>query len=632
MSLKTRLRVSIVVLVIAVVLSLSALNLHSFANARFDDLRERARTTALQVQIMLMQRVSEQVARKPPPKNLEETKRLWAEIVVYDDELAQLLEATMASSSQTVVEILVVGENRSILAASDPSRVGQTARKLPELAELSRRPPWKRLAGLFTERGNYEYTLPLGVEQQEAPVFEIKVVVSSVLLRNALEPQILYLTYLLTASFVAAMALAIVASNIAFRPLAKIGEAIDRLSRGEFREPPPEADSKELAAVQSKLNMLGQQFRGAKEDAIQLRGNIEQLLERLEQAVLLFDRNDRLVMAGRTAGDFLGIGRWELLGRSLDEVFPHSTSVGAAVQGAVQFRRSLKDHRVQLERNGEPDLRLLVNVEMLEDFPSRERLGTLVTLRDAETRRQIGSQLDISTRLAAISRLTGGVAHEIKNPLNAIALHLEVLRSKLADSKAGVEPQIDIITKEITRLNSVVKTFLDFTRPVELRLTALDLAPLAAEVAALVRPEAERNRIAVVLEGESAIVRGDLDLLKQAALNVVMNAVEAMKEGGRLDIRTRRTGDDCILEIADHGAGIPPEVREKIFNLYFTTKGKGSGIGLAMTFRIVQLHNGSIDFASEPGKGTTFWLRIPAVEPEELGSVAAAGTEQEAVT
>jgi len=612
MSLKARLRVSIVALLVGVVLVLSALNLHSAATARFQDVLERANLTALQVQSFLMQRISEQAASAPQPASLEETKRLWAQIVEEDDELARLLEETMASS-RTILEIVIADETGRVLAASDPTSVGRQVRQLPKLTDWAAKSPWRQLWEVLTVRRDYEVVLPLGIQEQQAPVFEIKVLVSSVLLKNTLDPQIRYLGWLLAGSVAAAIVLAIVASNIAFRPLARIGEAIDRIARGEFsREAPPEPESKELAAVQSKLNLLGQQFRGARDDVVQLRGNIDQLLERLEEAVLLFDRSDRLVMAGRAAESFLGRGRWELLGRGLDEVFPASTGLGAAIHGAVQFRRSLKDHLVILERPGAQASRLLINVELLEDFPSHDRLGTLITLRDAETRRQIGSQLDVSTRLAAISRLTGGVAHEIKNPLNAIALHLEVLRARLADLDASVEPQIEIISTEIARLNSVVKTFLDFTRPVELRLAEVNLADLAREVAALVGPEAEKKRVDVALVAEPALIRGDRDLLKQAFVNVVVNGVEAMKDGGRLELRTETATDDAVFTVIDQGAGIPSEIREKIFNLYFTTKGKGSGIGLAMTFRIVQLHNGTIDFASEPERGTTFWLRFPA--------------------
>jgi signal transduction histidine kinase len=253
-------------------------------------------------------------------------------------------------------------------------------------------------------------------------------------------------------------------------------------------------------------------------------------------------------------------------------------------------------------------------------------------LRDAETRRQIQSQLDVSARLAAISRLTGGVAHEIKNPLQAITVHLEVLKSKLADQYDDVGPAIETIAREIQRLDRVVKTFLDFTRPIDLRMRELELASLTREVARLVEPSAARQSVAIDFHAEpdEIFAHGDRDLIQQAILNVVVNGVEAMKHGGRLEIRCEHAGEECQITIADQGVGIPEEIRDRIFNLYYSTKGKGSGIGLAMTFRVVQLHNGTIDFTSEPGKGTTFRLRFPAVEKEPntlTGSATAADSK-----
>jgi signal transduction histidine kinase len=460
--------------------------------------------------------------------------------------------------------------------------------------------------------------LPLGVAEQAAPVFRIRVIYSSVLLRNTLTPLIQQLGLALSISFLAAVSLAVLASNIAFRPLARVRDAIDRIARGESpllansgREEP-----KEVAALESRLQVLGQEFRGARQDAVELRGNIEQLLERLEEAVLLFDRDNRLMMAGRAVEGVLGRGRWELMGRSLEDLFPPSTALGAAISGAVGFRRPLKDSLITVERNGQPPVRLLVNVELLESFPSRERLGTLVSLRDAESRREIGTQLDLSTRLAAISRLTGGAAHEIKNPLNSIALHVEVLRARLGDQIPEVAHEIDVISSEITRLDRVVKTFLDFTRPVDLQLAAVEAVELVRDIANLVAPETAKRNIQVAVECDSGpvMLEADRDLIKQAVLNVVINAVESMKQGGRLGLGVKRAGADCVIQVSDQGGGIPAPVREKIFDLYFTTKERGSGIGLAMTFRVVQLHNGSIDFASEPGRGTTFWLRFPAQE------------------
>jgi hypothetical protein len=299
--------------------------------------------------------------------------------------------------------------------------------------------------------------------------------------------------------------------------------------------------------------------------------------------------------------------------------------LGAVIQSAVHLRREVKDQPIELEREGLPPVRLLVTVELIEDFPRRERLGTLLRLRDSDPRRQIESQLDISTRLAAISELTSGAAHEIKNPLNSIALHLEILKSKLDGIAPGGE-EIEVITREISRLDRVVKTFLDFQRPVELQVRSVDLVALVKDVAALLRPTAQAQNVQIQEEipPSEAVIQGDRDLLKQALLNVVTNGVEAMKDGGLLAISVRQNGGGWGITVRDQGPGIPPELRNKIYKLYFTTKGKGSGIGLAMTFRVVQLHGGTIDFASEPGKSTEFRLQFPAVRETPRKALPAA--------
>ena len=241
------------------------------------------------------------------------------------------------------------------------------------------------------------------------------------------------------------------------------------------------------------------------------------------------------------------------------------------------------------------------------------RLRNIGAAADPEAQRKIGRELQIADRLAALSRVSGGVAHEVKNPLNAILLHVEVAKSKLASGDTDVGQQMEIVSTEILRLDRVVKTFLDFTRPVELNLTTVSLHELVSEIVELARPQAAaaQIRIEVKLEADGVEVRVDRDLFKQAVLNLVVNAMQAMPDGGELGFEAGGADDKAEIRIADTGAGIPPELREKIFRLYYTTKKEGSGIGLAMTFRIVQLHDGTIDFASEEGKGTTFFIRLP---------------------
>src|SRR5262249_48359292 len=154
----------------------------------------------------------------------------------------------------------------------------------------------------------------------------------------------------------------------------------------------------------------------------------------------------------------------------------------------------------------------------------------------------------------------------------------------------------NIISQEIRRLDRVVKTFLDFTRPVDLSVEEVDLAELAREVVAFVRPQGAMQKVSLqfAAEPECIPIRGDRDLLKQAVLNVVVNGIESMRNGGTLTVKTLLLADHALLTIQDEGPGIPESNRGKVFQLYFTTKEKGSGIGLAMTFRAVQLHNGTI--------------------------------------
>jgi signal transduction histidine kinase len=237
-------------------------------------------------------------------------------------------------------------------------------------------------------------------------------------------------------------------------------------------------------------------------------------------------------------------------------------------------------------------------------------------LRDAESVHRIEDEIELSRRLAAIGRLTSGVAHEVKNPINAIVVHLEVMRQKLKEIDPDTRRHIDVIGSEIQRLDRVVQTLVDFTRPVELRLVEMDLRKLVDDVVMLAAPAAEQNQVHIERPAvqEPLPTRIDSDLVKQAVLNIVINGVQAMPEGGTLQLALRREGENALLTIRDQGQGIPQDIRDKVFNLYFTTKKGGSGIGLAMAYRVVQLHHGSLEFDSIAGEGTTFYLRFPLLE------------------
>ena len=222
---------------------------------------------------------------------------------------------------------------------------------------------------------------------------------------------------------------------------------------------------------------------------------------------------------------------------------------------------------------------------------------------------------DLTRRVASLGRLTAGVAHEVKNPLNAMTIHLELLKQKLASPEpAAALRHADVIGSEIRRLDDVVQGFLKFVRPEDVTLAPVKTRTLIASVLEAVGPEAERSKVSCETncQDPALAIEGDETLLRQAFLNLAQNAIQAMPRGGKLRI-TCAVGKDGRVEVRvqDSGDGIPPEHLARIFDLYFTTKKRGSGIGLSLVFRTVQLHNGDIDVESTVGTGTTFVIKLP---------------------
>jgi signal transduction histidine kinase len=237
-------------------------------------------------------------------------------------------------------------------------------------------------------------------------------------------------------------------------------------------------------------------------------------------------------------------------------------------------------------------------------------------MRDAESVHRIEDEIETSRRMSASGRLTRGVAHEVKNPINAIVLHLQLLQTKLQQIDPDTRRHMDIIGSEIHRLDRVVQILVDFTRPRELRMEEIDLRRLLEDVAQLAAPDAHQHGVVIEnkLPSQPLPVKVDADFMKQAILNVVLNGLQAMPDGGRLSISAERDDDVVITEIADQGGGIPHDIQDKIFELYFTTKKGGSGIGLSQTYQVMQWHYGSVEFDSVAGQGTTFRLRLPGAE------------------
>ena len=594
-------------LVVVLVGAVSAVNLAIETGQQFAGTLERAR----EFNGLAVSELTEALETGEPSPQLEDA--------LADPRLARRFQQIMLRSNNAVFEIAVVDQNGRILL--DPiSQPGDTLPRYEDFGALARRTNWLQKLDILWKGARYYQVESLPLRTPAGQLLYVRAVIDTYFIRIEIQPNI---EKNLTVAFLAvigAVCLTFLFSTVAFRPLVRLRRQLDLVASGDY-DPEPggaaadQAASDEFAAMSSKVSLLGERLRGAQFEVSDLRGNIERLFQDLEDAVFLFNRDSRLVFASGSVEKLLGRARHDLAGQSLAAVFPPSGSLGLLIADAAQTGKPIRSRRVPV--TSEAEIPAGVPIVLLSADPIQAAPGggpgLLVRLRDPEAQRKIGRQLQIADRLAAIGKISGGVAHEVKNPLNAILLHVEVARAKLAAGDIGVGPQMEIIAREILRLDRVVKTFLDFTRPVELNLTTVALDGLLGEIVDLARPQAASGRIRIETrqQADGAEVRIDRDLLKQAMLNVVMNAMQAMPDGGELRLESSATAEAAEIRISDTGPGIPAELRDKIFRLYFTTRKEGSGIGLAMTFRIVQLHDGTIDFTSEAGKGTTFLIRLP---------------------
>jgi len=606
------------VFLVSLVLSLVFLDL--LLQQVLDDTNMRAKELARDVFDSAKHAIEEARAQglRPTSDNTKDTRDYVQRAFEISDSLQKRLES--AANLSSIREISILDGDDHILVAYPP------APGLPDRVAASRPPIDQLVNGSFVRQlralaeQEHVYAVDFPFLLHNKPFGKVRVEISTLFLFNDIQNRLRrWVTIALLALGLATL-LAAVVSGAALAPIRDILAQLERISSGVYDAPvePPTTGirkelvggSDELGQVRRKITQVGQQLRGVHEIFSSLRENMNSVMEGLEDGLLLFTRDARAVMVSPAAEKFLGAPASHFLGRRVTEIFPVGHPLYAALHLDGENLQEVAAE-TELETAGG---RKRVSVSVQEIQGAGERMGALVTLRDLDSIESINTQLQVSERLAAVGRITAGVAHEVKNPLNSMRLWLENLKESLPpETDEAAQQAVHVLDMEIDRLDAVVKRFLDFSRPMDVRLEPTQLAELLHEVLEIAQPQmAKANvQLAQLLPFGVPEVFVDRALLKQAVLNLVLNAVEAMPSGGQLQLTLNRRGEMAEITVGDTGKGIPLENRLKIFQLFFTTRPGGSGIGLASTFRIVQLHNGSIDFTSEVGRGTTFRIELP---------------------
>ena len=614
LGLRAKLTMVMTALVLLTTLALSMVFLDLLMQQVLQDSDTRATELAHQVFYWASHADEDAQARgmRPASEDPEEIHEFVKRVFETSDALSAQLNAS--SELPSIYEVSIVDRDGLVLVSSDPSQEGKIVPRRPPLSRLVQSPIVRQIRILAGPPQVYEVEYPFKV-RTFSPFGEIRVAVQTGLLLKNVETQLRQWITIAALGLVLATVLAAVVSGAALAPIREISDQLDRISAGEFDTGSSAVEktaesTDELGQVRRKIKQVGQQLRGVHEIFSSLRENMNSVMAGLEDGLILFTRDARAVMVSPAAEKFLGAPASNFLGRRVTEIFPAGHPLFEALRlDGDKLREVASETEVTTE-----DGRRRVGVTVQEIQGAGERMGALVTLRDLDSLESIDTQLQVSERLAALGRITAGVAHEVKNPLNSMRLWLENLKESLPpETDESAMQAVNVLDAEIDRLDAVVKRFLDFSRPMEVRLEPTQLASVLQEVLEVAAPQLEKANVQVaqLLPIDVPEVFGDRALLKQAILNLVLNAVDAMPNGGQLQLTLSRRGDMAEITVADTGKGIPLEHRQKVFQLFFTTRPGGSGIGLASTFRIVQLHNGSIDFTSEVGRGTTFRIELP---------------------
>jgi signal transduction histidine kinase len=523
-----------------------------------------------------------------------------------DGGLRAILESSIYS--QSVTYAAVVDPHGKVVAHYDPLFIGRTLPDAPRLDDLVALDDVSQLREIFGGEGRtFEVREPLRLGDVDFGA--IRVGISTLLVRTELERELE--PVLETALYVLAGAtlVALLLAQWLLRPIHVLRSGLERLGRGEpaaaFDLPQDEFGDlgREIREVSDKL-LAGRNAEGPP-------AGLDSIVEHLADAAGIFGGAGEPLFANPTLRTL--IASCEAQGkRPFDQL----------IQRTRETRTSAEPETMSLPWSEGDGLarEWLVVAHPVEDR-ERRLLGVMIVARDLQALGAVESTIRYSRKLAALGRLTAGVAHEVKNPLNAMTIHLELMKGKLAKLSregSGTTPavleHVNVIGTEIRRLDQVVQGFLKFTRPEDMHLGPVAVDNLLAEVAQVIQPDAAGNRVRVQVYCPPDIpdVQGDSGSLRQALLNLALNACQSMTGGGTLRLSARGVSRRRVeIAVEDTGSGIAPEHLQKIFDLYFTTKSDGSGIGLSMVYRTVQLHDGEIEVQSTPGTGTRFRILLP---------------------
>lgn len=513
----------------------------------------------------------------------------------------------------------VIADDKGVaIVHSDRKREGEPVPLQPSLRELVSDHPVQRMLGAASLAQIYEVTLPFNADDK--PLATIRLGIAMPLLRGRLDDAFWHSVALGAVALAAALLVALALSSVTLKPIRRLAEDMERLGRGEFDVGSSAGPKDEFGKLAYQLQLLGRQMESDRTQILAERSEIHSVhtaVDHLEDGILFAATDGRVLFANRAAEMVLGRPAKDVVGKHLGDVFMSGHPLRHMMLRAMEGGAAARNAKIQIPTGGAP-------VEVLASvFPvsgnSSVCEGAILVVRDlmsvAVSARTFQSLIQYSAQLAALGQITSEVAHDIKNPLQAMVVRVAFLKERLADPPPEVVRSLGVLETEINRAAAVVDRFMEVVYPSELARQPVDVNALLQEIAALLQGEWQARGVTLTVHPDTHLsqIMGDEQMLRRAFMNLIVNACQAMPGGGCVAIATETEAETMLkITVRDAGVGIPLENVERIFKMYYTTKPEGTGIGLALVRRVVDLHRGSIEINSTVGQGTNVIVRLPA--------------------
>jgi len=522
---------------------------------------------------------------------------------------------SMTTQSGSIIHILLINNKMKILLSSDKSVEGHTYRSPEELHKLQSSQPqvlrktWQGGVQVL------DVIIPLRNRQGDSFGF-LRLILSAKELTDFYKDlSVVFLPVLLL--FGLLMGFSFYSISRAYRrPLESVKNLANQLDKGDYSYRIDYSKKDEFTDTFMRLNKTIEKVGVLNESYKKAEKRINHLLQAVDESIVLLNHKKEIVSFNDAAVHLFACAADMDFKKCFARLYGQNMELKQLINQALRDRQNARLTRdLVIWLNNEHDLLLKVTVQIFREGKRSENI--LLSFKDRRRLDELQNNLQRSMKFGVIANLASSISHEIKNPLSAMAIHTEILNNRLPkmhlQDQEKINKSLSVLQNEVKRLNRITSQFFNLARVKKSDLQIININAVIKDVLLLVQQQAiERNiRVEPRLDKQLEFIYGDADQLKQVLLNIIINGFQAIERDGVLQIISRMSERRVLVEITDNGRGMSDEVQQHIFDLYYTTKKDGGGIGLAVSKNIIEAHEGRLSFESSSGKGTRFILDFP---------------------